>query len=104
MVTCVELQRHVFGYALSESGLLADAVMYHVQEELMKLSTVLTRQGLAAFGVAIEQETAMMQRLVAGRDGERNLTDFLHIFEAMDALVPLVVVLHSRLLKHSFIY
>jgi len=77
-----------FGYALSESGLLADAVMYHVQEELMKLSTVLTRQGLAAFGVAIEQETAMMQRLVAGRDGERNLTDFLHIFEAMDALGP----------------
>ena len=29
-----------------------------------------------------------MQRLVAGRDGERNLTDFLHIFEAMDALGP----------------
>ena len=37
--------------------------------------------------MAIEQETAMMQRLVAGRDGERNLTDFLHIFEAMDALL-----------------
>ena len=54
----------------------------------MKLSAVLTRQGLAAFGVAIEQEVDMMQRLVAGPDGERNLTDFLHIFEAMDALGP----------------
>ena len=62
----------------SESKLfLADAVMYRVQEELMKLSAVLMRQGLAAFGVAIEQEVAMMQRLVAGPDGERNLTDFL---------------------------
>ena len=70
-----------FGYALSESGLLADAVMYRVQEELMKLSAVLTRQGLAAFGVAIEQEVDMMQRIAAGPDGERNLTDFLHIFE-----------------------
>ncbi|MGB0655298.1 MAG: UvrD-helicase domain-containing protein [Pirellulales bacterium] len=77
-----------FGYDLSESGLLADAVMYQVQEELMKLSAVLTRQGLAAFGVAIEQEVPMMQRIAAGPDGERNLTDFLHIFEAMDALGP----------------
>ena len=51
MVTFAELQPHVFfGYELSESGLLADAVMYHVQEELMKLSTVLTRHGLVAFG------------------------------------------------------
>ena len=77
-----------FGYALSESGLLADAVMYRVQEELMKLSAVLTRQGLAAFGVAIEQEVDMMQRIAAGPDGERNLTDFLHIFEALDAIGP----------------
>jgi len=77
-----------FGYALSESGLLAEAVMYRVQEELMKLSAVLTRQGLAAFGVAIEQESDMMQRIAAGPDGERNLTDFLHIFEALDAIGP----------------
>lgn len=77
-----------FGYALSESGLLADAVMYRVQEELMKLSAVLTRQGLAAFGVAIEQEVDMMQRIAAGPDGERNLTDFLHVFEALDAIGP----------------
>ena len=77
-----------FGYTLSECGLLADAVMYQVQEKLMKLSAVLTRQGLAAFGVAIEQEVPMMQRIAAGHDGERNLTDFLHVFEAMDALGP----------------
>jgi len=77
-----------FGYALSDSGLLDDAVMNQVQEELMKLSVVLVRYGIAAFGVAIEQEVSMMERVVAGSDGERNLTDLLHILEALDAIGP----------------
>ena len=77
-----------FGYALSESGLLDDASMNQVQEELMKLSVVLVRHGIAAFGMAIEQEVSMMERVVAGSDGERNLTDFLHVLEALDAIGP----------------
>ena len=38
-----------FGYALSESGLLDDAAMNQVQEELMKLSVVLVRHGYRGF-------------------------------------------------------
>ena len=77
-----------FGYPLAEAGLLEEAFLHTVQEQLMQLTVILQKQGIAALGVAIESNEAMMARIVAGRSGERQVTDFLHVMEVMDATGP----------------
>jgi exodeoxyribonuclease V beta subunit len=77
-----------FGYSLATAGLLDEALLHAVQERLMQLTMILQKQGMAALGVAIEADEAMMARIVAGRSGERQVTDFLHVMEVMDATGP----------------
>lgn len=77
-----------FGYSLAETGLLDEPRLHRVQERLMQLTAILQKQGLAALGVAIEADEAIMARIVAGRSGERQVTDFLHVMEVLDATGP----------------
>lgn len=77
-----------FGYPLAGAGLLDESILHVVQEQLMQLTTILQKQGIAAFGVTLESDPAMMARIVAGQSGERHVTDYLHVMEVMDATGP----------------
>lgn len=74
-----------FGETLAHVGVLDDDVMLGVQDGVMRFSGILAKKGIAALGAAIEADKTIMARVAAGRHGERNLTDFLHVIEVMDA-------------------
>ena len=77
-----------FGHSLANVGALTDEVLGEVQDVLYRWASLLTTKGLAALAAVIEADTEIMRRIAAGRVGERNITDFLHIFEVIDAAGP----------------
>jgi exodeoxyribonuclease V beta subunit len=77
-----------FGETLANVGVLDDDVILGVQDGVMRFSGILARKGVAALGAAIEADATIMTRVAAGRHGERNITDFLHVIEVMDASGP----------------
>lgn len=77
-----------FGHVLTSVGALTDDVLERVQDGLMAFGSTLANKGLAALGAAIEADETIMSRLAAGPQGERNVTDFLHMIEVMDAEGP----------------
>ena len=77
-----------FGYPLADAGLIDEALLHVVQEQLMHFTMILQKQGIAALGVTLESDQAIMARIVAGQSGERQVTDFLHVMEVMDATGP----------------
>jgi exodeoxyribonuclease V beta subunit len=77
-----------FGHSLASVGGLTEQVIEGVQDGLMRFAGILTKKGIAALGAAIEADEAIMTRIAAGRHGERNVTDFLHVMEVMDAQGP----------------
>ncbi len=77
-----------FGHSLTDVGSLTDDVLGDVQDVLYRWASLLTTKGLAALAAFLEADIAIMQRIAAGRQGERNITDFLHIFEVIDAAGP----------------
>ena len=77
-----------FGHSLADVGSLTDEVLGEVQDVLYRWASLLTAKGLAALAAVIEADTEIMRRIAAGRVGERNITDFLHIFEVIDAAGP----------------
>jgi exodeoxyribonuclease V beta subunit len=77
-----------FGHSLANVGVLTEETLLEVQEGVMMFATILERKGLASLGATIEADDTIMKRVAAGRHGERNLTDFLHVMEVMDASGP----------------
>ena len=81
-----------FGHSLAEVGSLCDdtsAEIQAVQDRLLEFSAILARKGIAALGATIEADAGVMTRIAQGRrHGERNVTDFLHVIEVMDAAGP----------------
>lgn len=77
-----------FGASLADAGVLAEETILRVQDRLMAYAGILGARGIAALGAAIEADESVMTRVAAGRHGERNLTDFLHVIEVMDASGP----------------
>ncbi len=77
-----------FGHSLLDVGSLTDEALGEVQDGLYKLVSILTTKGIAALAATLEADVAVMKRIAAGRQGERNITDFLHLFEAMDSAGP----------------
>jgi exodeoxyribonuclease V beta subunit len=77
-----------FGASLAAAGVLAEEVILRVQDGLMTFAGILEARGIAALGAAIEADETIVTRVAAGRYGERNLTDFLHVIEVMDASGP----------------
>ena len=79
------------GHSLADVGSLTDDAsreLEAVQNRLLALSGILAKQGIAALGAALEADEAVMTRMATGRHGERNVTDFLHAFEVLDAEGP----------------
>jgi len=80
-----------FGHSLADVGSLADEAsreLQDVQDQLLGYSAILVKKGIAALGATIEADEAVMKRIAEGRQGERNITDFLHVIELMDASGP----------------
>jgi exodeoxyribonuclease V beta subunit len=77
-----------FGRSLVSVGGLTEQVIEEVQDGLMRFAGILGKKGIAALGAAIETDEAIMTRIASGRQGERNVTDFLHVMEVMDAQGP----------------
>ncbi len=80
-----------FGHSLAEVGSLADDAsreLQDVQDRLLAYSAILVKKGIAALGATIEADEAVMTRIAGGQHGERNVTDFLHVIELMDASGP----------------
>jgi len=65
-----------------------EQVIEEVQDGLVQFAGILAKKGIAALGAAIEADEAIMTRIASGRQGERNVTDFLHVMEVMDAQGP----------------
>ncbi len=93
-----------FGHRPDSVDGLNDREIEFIQTRLMHYSNVLTQKGLAAFCTAIESDESVMKRMVAGRHGERNLTDFLHVLEVMHShhpgrgcTVEKALIIHSQL-------
>ncbi len=77
-----------FGFSLENVGLLTEEVIQRVQDGLMRFASVLSKKGIAALAAQLEVDEAIMTRIAAGRHGERNITDFLHVMEVMDSTGP----------------
>jgi exodeoxyribonuclease V beta subunit len=80
-----------FGHSLAEVGSLTDDAsreLQDVQDRLLAYSAILAKKGIAALGASIEADEAVMTRIAGGRHGERNVTDFLHVIELLDASGP----------------
>jgi exodeoxyribonuclease V beta subunit len=81
-----------FGHSLAEVGALADDTsreIQAIQDKLLEFSAILSKKGIAALGSTIEAQAAVMTRIAQGRrQGERNVTDFLHVIELMDSAGP----------------
>jgi exodeoxyribonuclease V beta subunit len=80
-----------FGHSLVNVGALLDEDSHEieqVQEQLLGFQAILTKRGLASLGAAIEADKAVMTRIARGPQGERKVTDFLHLIEVMDANGP----------------
>jgi exodeoxyribonuclease V beta subunit len=77
-----------FGNSLADVGGLTDEILGDVQDALFQLGSTLTTKGIAALASTLEADTRVMTRIASGRQGERNVTDFLHIFEVMDSAGP----------------
>jgi exodeoxyribonuclease V beta subunit len=77
-----------FGHSLTSVGALKDDVIEKVQDGLMNYGGILTKKGIAALGAAIEADGNVMTRIAAGHQGERNITDFLHVMEIMGSEGP----------------
>lgn len=77
-----------FGHSLADVGALTDEVLGDVQDRLFALVGVLSSKGVGTLAATLEADIDTMQRIASGRQGERNITDFLHIFEALDSASP----------------
>jgi exodeoxyribonuclease V beta subunit len=80
-----------FGHSLAEVGGLSDEnsrEIERVQDTLLEFTAILAKKGIAALGATIEADADVMERIAEGRHGERNVTDFLHVIELMDAAGP----------------
>jgi exodeoxyribonuclease V beta subunit len=80
-----------FGHSLAEVGSLADDAsreLQEVQDRLLTFSAILGKKGIAAVGSTIEADEKVMTRIAQGQHGERNVTDFLHVIQLMDASGP----------------
>jgi exodeoxyribonuclease V beta subunit len=77
-----------FGRSLADVGGLTDQVLEAVQDGIVQFAGILLKQGIAALGAALEADESIMTRIASGRLGERNVTDFLHVMEVMDAQRP----------------
>jgi len=80
-----------FGHSLAEVGGLSDEnsrEIERVQDTLLEFTAILAKKGIAALGATIEAAADVMERIAEGRHGERNVTDFLHVIELMDAASP----------------
>jgi exodeoxyribonuclease V beta subunit len=80
-----------FGHSLAEVGSLTDDAsreLQDVQDRLLACSAILVKKGIATLGATIEADEAVMARIAGGQHGERNVTDFLHVIELMDASAP----------------
>lgn len=80
-----------FGHSLIAVGALLDEDSHEieqVQERLLEFQAILSKRGLAALGATIEADQAVMTRIAGGPRGARNVTDFLHLIEVMDASGP----------------
>ena len=69
-------------------GGLTDDLLGEVQDRLFGFASILTTKGIAALASSLEAEIEVMKRIASGRQGERNITDFLHVFEVMDSAGP----------------
>jgi len=80
-----------FPHSLTEVGSLADDAsreLQDVQDRLLGYSAILVKKGIAALGATIEADKEVMTRIAQGQHGERNVTDFLHVIEVMNASGP----------------
>jgi exodeoxyribonuclease V beta subunit len=77
-----------FGRSLADVGGLTEQVLEAVQDGIVQFAGILLKQGIAALGAALEADESIMTRIASGRLGERNVTDFLHVMEVMDAQRP----------------
>jgi exodeoxyribonuclease V beta subunit len=77
-----------FGRSLATVGVLAEDVLEQVQDGLMRWGAILATKGIAALGAAFESNEPVMTRIARGSQGERNVTDFLHVIEVLDSAGP----------------
>lgn len=71
------------GEQLVSLGALTDDVLDEIALRIFEWSSVVRRKGVNAWAYEIRRDPLIVERLVAGREGERQETDFTHIVELL---------------------
>ena len=73
------------GEQLVTLGAITDDVLDGIAQRIFEWASLVRRKGINAWAYEIRRDTNIVERLVAGREGERQETDFTHIVELLHA-------------------
>jgi exodeoxyribonuclease V beta subunit len=73
------------GEKLTTLGALTDDALDVIAQKVFEWSSLVRRKGVNAWAFDIRREPLIVERLVSGREGERQETDFTHIVELLHA-------------------
>ena len=71
------------GEQLVTLGAITDDVLDEIAQRIFEWASLVRRKGVNAWSYEIRRNTEIVERLVAGREGERQETDFTHIVELL---------------------
>jgi exodeoxyribonuclease V beta subunit len=77
-----------FGWPASRLDGAGDDALAEVQEQLYRWADLLETQGVVDFWAHVRAESGVTARLLAGYDGDRNLTDLTHLAELLQVSAP----------------
>jgi len=73
-----------FGESIATVADLEEEREQQIQAAIAGLHAVLQRRGITAMAIEIMSDSAMMQRIAAGDDGDRRIVDFSHVVELLN--------------------
>lgn len=71
------------GAQLVDLGAISERDLANYGQSVFEWASVLRRKGVSALANKLRQDPDVLQRLIAGRDGERRETDFAHVIELL---------------------
>lgn len=74
------------GEQLVTLGTLTDEVLDEIAQRIVEWSSLIRRRGINAWAFEIRRVETIVERLVSGREGERQETDFTHIVELLHSV------------------
>jgi exodeoxyribonuclease V beta subunit len=77
-----------FGWSATRLDGAGDDALAEVQEQLFRWAELLETRGVVDFWAHVRVESGVTPRVLAGYDGDRNLTDLTHLAELLQVSAP----------------